>query len=277
MVSEIMGSNGSSSMASVCVGTLALMDAGVPISKPVAGISIGLFTDERQAVLVTDINGEEDHCGDMDFKVAGTRDGITGFQVDLKIRGLPWELAAKAFEQARQARLRILDYLATIIPAPRRELSPYAPRVTVMKINPEKIGELIGPGGKNIRRITDLTGAQVDIDDDGTVHIFSADAKAMDMAVREISLVTAEPEEGVIYNGTVTGIKEFGAFVEIIPGKDGLVHISELADFRVRSVEDVCKLGDQMWVKCIGVDDRGRVKLSRRAAMQEKGLSDQKR
>jgi polyribonucleotide nucleotidyltransferase len=277
MVTEIMGSNGSSSMASVCVGTLALMDAGVPISKPVAGISIGLFTDERQAVLVTDINGEEDHCGDMDFKVAGTRDGITGFQVDLKIRGLPWELAAKAFEQARQARLRILDYLATIIPAPRRELSPYAPRVTVMKINPEKIGELIGPGGKNIRRITDLTGAQVDIDDDGTVHIFSADAKAMDMAVREISLVTAEPEEGVIYNGTVTGIKEFGAFVEIIPGKDGLVHISELADFRVRSVEDVCKLGDQMWVKCIGVDDRGRVKLSRRAAMQEKGLSDQKR
>ncbi|MBU4200351.1 MAG: polyribonucleotide nucleotidyltransferase [Verrucomicrobia bacterium] len=276
MVSDIMGSNGSSSMASVCVGTLALMDAGVPITKPVAGISIGLFTDERQTVLVTDINGEEDHCGDMDFKVAGTRDGITGFQVDLKIHGLPWDLATQAFEQARQARLRILDFMATIIAAPRDHMSPYAPRVTVVKINPEKIGELIGPGGKNIRRITDLTGAQIDIDDDGTVHIFSNDQASMDMAVREVSLITAEAEEGVIYNGTVTGIKEFGAFVEIIPGKDGLVHISELADFRVRSVEDVCKIGDQMWVKCIGIDDRGRVKLSRKAAMQEKGLSDQK-
>ncbi len=275
MVSDIMGSNGSSSMASVCVGSLALMDAGVPITKPVAGISIGLFSDDRQAVLVTDINGEEDHCGDMDFKVAGTRDGITGFQVDLKIHGLSWDVAALAFEAARQARLRILDFMATLIAAPREKMSPYAPRITVVKIHPEKIGELIGPGGKNIRRITDLTNAQIDIDDDGTVNIFSADAASMEMAVREVSLITAEAEEGVIYNGTVTGIKEFGAFVEIIPGKDGLVHISELADFRVRSVEDVCKIGDQMWVKCIGIDDRGRVKLSRKAAMQEKGLSDQ--
>lgn len=275
LVSDIMGSNGSSSMASVCAGALALMDAGVPITKPVAGISIGLFTDERKSQLVTDIIGEEDHCGDMDFKVAGTRDGITGFQVDLKTNGLPWELVAQAFEQARQARLRILDFMATVIAAPRDKMSLFAPRVQVVKINPEKIGELIGPGGKNIRRITDLTDAKIDIDDDGSVHIFSADATSMDMAVREISLITAEAEEGVIYNGTVAGIKEFGAFVEIIPGKDGLVHISELADFRVRRVEDICKIGDQMWVKCIGIDDRGRVKLSRKAAMQEKGLKDE--
>ncbi len=276
MVSDIMGSNGSSSMASVCVGTLALMDAGVPLVKPVAGISIGLFSDERQAVLVTDINGEEDHCGDMDFKVAGTREGITGFQVDLKILGLPWDVAAQAFEKARLARERILDFMETVIPAPREHLSPYAPRVQVVKINPEKIGELIGPGGKNIRRITDLTNTQIDIDDDGTVHIFSANEANMEMAVREVNLITAEAEEGVIYNGTVTGIKEFGAFVEIIPGKDGLVHISELADFRVKNVEDFCKIGDQMWVKCIGIDERGRVKLSRKAAMREKGLADPK-
>ncbi len=276
MVSDIMGSNGSTSMASVCVGTLALMDAGVPILKPVAGISIGLFSDERRAYLITDIMGEEDHCGDMDFKVAGTRDGITGFQLDLKIHGLSWQLLTEALEMARVARLRILDFMAGIIAKPRDNLSPYAPRVKVVKINPEKIGELIGPGGKNIRRITDLTGTQIDIEDDGSVHIFSASEAAMNMAEHEVNLITAEAEEGVIYNGTVTGIKEFGVFVEIIPGKDGLVHISELADFRVKSTDEFCKIGDQMWVKCIGIDDRGRVKLSRKAAMQEKGLKDQK-
>jgi len=274
LVSDIMGSNGSTSMATVCAGSLALMDAGIPVRKAAAGISIGLFTAENKAVLVTDIIGAEDHCGDMDFKVAGTRDGITGFQVDLKIRGLDWKLVEQAFEMARAARMKILDFMAAVMPEPRKELSPYAPRVHEVKINPEKIGALIGPGGKNIRRITELTGTQIDIDDDGTVHIFSTNGQALDMALREISLVTAEPEEGVIYNGTVTGIKEFGAFVEIFPGTDGLVHISELADFRVRSVEDICKMGDQMWVKCIGIDDRGRIKLSRRAAMQEKGLTD---
>ncbi|MFH1969567.1 MAG: polyribonucleotide nucleotidyltransferase [Verrucomicrobiota bacterium] len=276
MVADIMGSNGSSSMASVCVGALALMDAGVPIRQPVAGISIGLFTGGDRAVLVTDIIGEEDHCGDMDFKVAGTRQGITGFQVDLKIRGLPWALAAQAFEKARVARLQILDFMATILEKPRNEMSPYAPRVSVVKINPEKIGALIGPGGKNIRRITEITDTQIDIEDDGTVSIFSTNQASMDMALREVNLVSAEAEEGVIYNGTVTGIKEFGAFVEIFPGRDGLVHISELADFRVNSVADICKLGDQMWVKCIGVDERGKIRLSRRAAMQEKGLSDKK-
>jgi len=276
LVSDIMGSNGSTSMATVCAGSLALMDAGVPVKKATAGISIGLFTDpgKGKAELVTDILGVEDHCGDMDFKVAGTRDGITGFQVDLKIRGLDWRLVEKALEMARAARMKILDYMATVIAEPRKELSPYAPRVHVLKINPEKIGGLIGPGGKNIRRITDLTGAQIDIDDDGTVHVLTTNGESLEIALREIGMVSAEPEIGVIYDGTVTGIKEFGAFVEVLPGTDGLVHISELADFRVGRVEDICKMGDQMWVKCIGIDDRGKIKLSRRAAMQEKGLAD---
>jgi polyribonucleotide nucleotidyltransferase len=271
LVSDIMGSNGSSSMASICVGTLALMDAGVPITRPVAGISIGLVTDERRAVLLTDILGAEDHCGDMDFKVAGTRQGITGFQVDLKIRGLRWDLVEGAFAQARAARLKILDFMRSVIAEPRPELSPYAPRIHTLKIDPEKIGELIGPGGKNIRRITEMTGTQIDIEDDGTVSIFATDGESMKQAIEEVMKITAEPEEGAIYQGTVTGIKDFGAFVEILPGRDGLVHISELADFRVNSVSDVCKLGDTMWVKCIGVDDRGRVKLSRRQAMRERG------
>ena len=249
LVSDIMESNGSSSMASVCAGTLCLMDAGIPIAKPVAGISIGLVTGPDRAVLLTDILGAEDHCGDMDFKVAGTRDGITGFQVDLKIRGLRWDLVAAA---------------------PRPELSPHAPRITTIKIDPEKIGALIGPGGKNIRRITDLSGAQIDVEDDGTVSIFATDREAMEIAEREVNLIAVDPQEGMIYHGTVTGIKEFGAFVEILPGRDGLVHVSELADSRVNSVEDVCHIGDKMWVKCIGVDDRGRVRLSRREAMRDK-------
>jgi len=274
LVSDIMGSNGSSSMASVCAGTLSLMDAGIPIAKPVAGISIGLFTGPDKAVLVTDILGSEDHCGDMDFKVSGTRDGITGFQVDLKIPGLKWALVEGAFEKARLARLKILDFMAGVIPAPRADLSPYAPRITTVRIDPEKIGALIGPGGKNIRRITDMSGAQIDIEEDGTVNIFATTKESMEMAVREVNMIAADPEEGVIYDGTVTGIKEFGAFVEILPGRDGLVHISELADFRVNKVEDICKIGDKMWVKCIGVDDRGRVKLSRRQAMQERGEKD---
>lgn len=270
IVSEIMGSSGSSSMASVCVGTLALMDAGIPIKKPVAGISIGLFTgDHGQAELVTDIIGAEDHCGDMDFKVSGTRDGITGFQVDLKIRGLAWSSVEKAFAMAKDARCKILDFMQGVIAQPRPELSPYAPRITVVRINPEKIGALIGPGGKNIRRITDATGAKIDIEDDGTVKIFAVNKEAMDAAVREVNLIGAEAEVGKLYHGTVTGIKEFGAFVEILPGKEGLVHISEMADRRIRSVDEICKVGDLMWVKCIEVQENGKVRLSRRQALAE--------
>ena len=270
VVCEVMESNGSTSMASVCAGTLALMDAGIPLPKPVAGISIGLFTNPSREQLVVDILGAEDHCGDMDFKVSGTRDGITGFQVDLKLRGLKWELVEGAFEKARMTRHKILDFMESVIAKPRADLSEYAPRITIVKINPEKIGALIGPGGKNIRRITDTTGAQIDIDDDGTVHIFSSDKKAMDAAVAEVSLIAADAEVGKIYRGTVTGIKEFGCFVEILPGKEGLVHISELANFRVKRVEDVVKMGEQIWVKCLNVDESGKIRLSRKAALEEK-------
>lgn len=271
VVSEIMGSNGSSSMASVCVGTLAMMDAGVPLKKPVGGISVGLFTgDNGQAELVLDILGTEDHCGDMDFKVCGTRDGITGFQVDLKIDGLRWDLVEGAFEMARAGRLKILDYMESVIAAPRAEMSEFAPRITVIKIDPEKIGALIGPGGKVIRGITDTYGVQIDIEEDGTVNVFSSDAKAMAAAVKAVNSITAEAEIGQIYEGTVRTIRDFGAFVEIMPGKDGLVHISELADFRVGKVEDICKEGDIMWVKVLDVDRDGKIRLSRRAAMAEK-------
>lgn len=270
VVSEIMESNGSSSMASVCAGTLALMDAGVPIAKPVAGISVGLFSENNQDEMVLDILGTEDHCGDMDFKVTGTRDGITGFQVDLKTRGLKWELVEKAFSMANKGRHQILDYMQSIISAPRGELSTYAPRIEVIKINPEKIGALIGPGGKNIRRITETSGAQIDIEDTGIVRVFANSKDSMDMAVREVNALTAEAEVGKVYQGRVTGVKDFGAFVEFMPGKEGLVHISELADFRVQSVDDICKIGDLMWVKCLNVEPMtGKVRLSRKAAMAE--------
>ena len=280
VVSDIMGSNGSSSMASVCVGSLALMDAGVPIKAPVAGVSVGLFTAPGKEILVTDILGSEDHCGDMDFKVAGTRAGITGFQVDLKLRGLTWDLVEQALARAREGRMHILDFMETVIPAPRPELSKYAPRIFTIEIPSDKIGELIGPGGKNIRRITELSGAQIDIEEPaglgiGVVRIYASNAEALEIASREVNAISAEAEEGKIYEGVVTGIKEFGAFVEIIPGKDGLCHISELADRRVANVEDVCKVGDKMWVKCLMIDERGRIKLSRREAMKE--LDAQKR
>ncbi|MDD2240417.1 MAG: polyribonucleotide nucleotidyltransferase [Kiritimatiellae bacterium] len=276
VVSEIMGSNGSSSMASVCVGTLALMDAGVPMKAPVAGISIGLVTgDDQKPVLLTDILGAEDHCGDMDFKVAGTRKGITGFQVDLKIHGLEWDLVQGAFDQAQVARQQILDAMEQALPAPREELSPYAPRITVVNINPEKIGALIGPGGKNIRRITETTGTQIDIDDDGKVSIFSTNKENLDAAMLEVQSLTAEAEVGKIYRATVTGIKDFGCFAEFLPGQEGLVHISELADFRVNRTDDVVKMGEDIWVKVLSVEDNGKVRLSRKAAMAEKGDTSQ--
>jgi len=271
VVSDIMGSNGSSSMASICVGSLAMMDAGIPIKAPVAGVSVGLFTnkDESQKILVTDILGSEDHCGDMDFKVAGTRKGITGFQVDLKLRGLTWDVVESALARAKQGRFQILDFMESVMPAPRAELSQFAPRITVMMIPVDKIGALIGPGGSNIRRVCEISGAQIDIQDDGSVSIFANNAESLAIAQNEVASLTAEAEEGKLYEGTVTGIKEFGCFVEIMPGKDGLCHISELADRRIGAVEDVCKVGDKMMVKCIGIDDRGRVKLSRREAMRD--------
>ncbi len=271
VVSEIMGSNGSSSMASVCAGALALMDAGVPVEKAVAGISVGLFSRGDDAELVVDILGAEDHCGDMDFKVSGTRDGITGFQVDLKIRGLRWDLVEGAFEMARKSRVEILDYMASVLAEARPDLSQHAPRITKLSIPVDKIGALIGPGGKNIRRITDTYNVQIDIEDDGSVQVFSNDKEAMDAAINEVESLTAEAEEGKIYRGKVTGVKEFGAFVEILPGLEGLVHISELADYRVKQTEDICKPGDEMWVKCLSVEENGRIRLSRKAAMAEKG------
>ena len=271
VVSEIMGSNGSSSMASICNGCLALMDAGVPLKRTVAGISVGLFTnaDQSKKVLVTDILGAEDHCGDMDFKVGGTRKGITGFQVDLKLRGLTWDLVEGAIKAAHDARLKIIDFMETVLPAPRPELNKYAPRIETVKIPVDKIGALIGPGGAHIREITETTGTQIDIEEDGTVSIFATSAESMEAAKKEVSALTAEAEVGKIYEGTVTGTKDFGAFVEILPGKEGLCHISELSDRRIPSVDTVCKVGDKIRVKCIGVDERGRIKLSRKEAMRE--------
>ena len=270
--SEIMESNGSTSMASVCGATLALLDAGVPLKNPVAGISIGLVTDEKtgKSVMITDILGSEDHFGDMDFKVAGTKNGITGFQTDLKLTGLTHALAKQAFEQAREARLKILEVMAQTIAGPRAEMSKYAPRISSLKINPEKIGAVIGTQGKVIKGLVEATGCQIDIEDDGTIRIFSANAEGAQRAIEQIMAITAEAEVGKIYRGKVVGIKEFGAFVEILPEKDGLLHISEIADRRIERVEDVLKLGDEVDVKVLGIDDRGKIKLSRRAAMAEK-------
>jgi polyribonucleotide nucleotidyltransferase len=283
LVSEVMSSNGSTSMASVCGGSLALMDAGVPLSQHVAGISTGLVTEMdgdgniAKYVILTDIIGAEDHFGDMDFKLCGTRDGVTGFQLDLKIRGLPFDIAKEAVKQVTEARMKILDVMDASQPAHRKELREHAPRIEMVQIDPEKIGALIGPGGKNIRRITEVTGASIDIDEDnsGKVRVYANNSEAMERALSEIDLVTGEIEAGKTYRGIVRGVKEFGAFVECLPGMEGLCHISELADFRVNRTEDICKLGDEIIVKCIGIDDKGRVKLSRRAALEEKKASEE--
>ncbi|MCH8475666.1 MAG: polyribonucleotide nucleotidyltransferase [Opitutales bacterium] len=278
VVSEVMESNGSTSMASICGGCLSLMDAGVPIVAPVAGISVGMVSGQKQEdgsfdkyVTLLDILGAEDHFGDMDFKLAGTPDGITGFQLDLKIGGLPFPVAKEAIAMASEARKKILANMLEAISEPRKEMNQYAPRIVTLQIDPDKIGALIGPGGKNIRRITETTGATVDIDDDnsGKVYVYSNNKQSMDAAVAEVEAISAEIVVGKIYRGIVRGIKDFGCFVEVLPGKEGLVHISELADFRVNKTEDVAKLGDELWVKCIGIDERGRVRLSRKAAMEE--------
>lgn len=277
IISDIMESNGSSSMASVCGGCLSLMDAGVPIVAPVAGISAGLVTAKDAAgniakhVVLTDILGAEDHFGDMDFKIAGTREGITGFQLDLKISGLPFSIAKEAIQQITEARYRILDIMENEISSPRKELGSTAPRIHQMQIDPDKIGALIGPGGKNIKRITEESGAQINIleDNSGKVLIYASSKESMDRAIQAVTQATGEIELGKTYRGIVRGVKEFGAFVECLPGKEGLVHVSELSNVRVNRVEDVCKLGDEMIVRCIGVDEKGRVKLSRKAALTQ--------
>jgi len=275
VTSEIMESNGSTSMASVCGGTLALMDAGVPLIRPVAGISVGICTEYADKKiskyqLLTDIIGWEDHYCDMDCKIAGTEKGITGFQLDLKLKGIPHTLMAETIEKARVARMHILAEMVKTLAEPRKEISKYAPRIQTVKINPEKIGALIGPGGKNIKKLVEESGCEIDIEDDGTVNIFSVSAEGMKIALDAITGMTSEAEIGKVYRGKVVTIKEFGCFVEFLPGKDGLVHISELANFRVKKTEDIVKMGDDIWVKCLGVDEKGRVRLSRKAAMEDR-------
>ncbi len=271
VVSDITESNGSSSMASVCGGCLALMDAGVPIRATVAGISVGRFSDDndQNEIFVTDIIGEEDFFGDMDFKVSGTREGITGIQLDLKARGLVLEQIVRIFAQAREGRLEIIDTMEKIIAAPRPEISPLAPRLVTIQIDPEKIGKLIGPGGKMIRGLQDKWGVTIDVEDDGKVMLAASNGESLQGAQQEIEALCAEIKVGTIYTGKVVSVKDFGAFVELAPGTDGMCHISELADGYVKAVGDVVRIGDVVKVKVILIDDQGRIKLSRKAAMAE--------
>jgi polyribonucleotide nucleotidyltransferase len=269
LVSDIMESNGSSSMASACGGTLALMDAGVPIKAPVAGISIGLIGDGEKEVYLVDIQGEEDHFGDMDFKVTGTREGITAIQLDLKIRGLRMDQIEKTFEMARNTRIELIEKIEACIPTPSAELSKYAPRMLVTSIAPDKIGKLIGPGGKTIRGLEEDTGAKIEIEEDGTIFVSAVGGGKAEKALEQIEQLCAEVKIGQIYSGKVTSVKDFGAFVEVIPGQDGLCHISELDDGFVDKVGDIVKMGDVVRVKVINVDEQGRVKLSRRQAIIE--------
>ena len=269
VVSEVLESNGSSSMATVCGGSLALMDAGVPIKAAVAGIAMGLVKEGDRVRVLTDILGDEDHLGDMDFKVAGTATGVTAIQMDNKVGGVTREVMRQALHQSRDARLYVLDVMQKAIEAPRKEVSEFAPRIVTLRIKPDKIREVIGPGGKVIRGIVEETGCKIDIEDDGTVRIASADAAALQKAINTIQGITAEPEIGKIYKGTVRKIVDFGAFVEIFPGTDGLVHISQLSKERVRRVEDVLHEGDEVMVKVLDVDRSGKIRLSVREALEE--------
>jgi len=268
LVSEVLASNGSSSMASVCGSTLALMDTGVPIKAPVAGVAMGLVKEGERYQILTDIQGAEDHLGDMDFKVAGTTNGITALQMDIKITGLSTEIMKQALEQARQARLFILDKMLEVLPAPRPELKPHTPRVTTIKIPVDKIGAIIGPGGKNIRALQEETGTRIDIEEDGTVYIASADGEKAQLARERIEAVTETPQVGRIYTGKVVRIADFGAFVEILPGTDGMVHISQLDSERVEKVEDVVRMGDEITVMVTGIDPMGKIRLSRQAVLE---------
>ena len=273
IVSDILESNGSSSMATVCAGTLSLMDAGVPIKAPVAGIAIGLVKEGDRYVLLTDIGGIEDHFGDMDFKVAGTRKGITTIQMDLKIDGITHAMIGESLQQAKGARMLVLDKMLAVIAKPKESLSPYAPRIVMLKINPEKIKDVIGPGGKIIKKIIEDTGVTMDVENDGTVQVASADPVQLERALDIIRGLTAEAEVGKIYTGKVKRIMEFGAFCEILPGKEGLVHISELSDKYVKRVEDEVRIGDEFPVKVIEIDELGRVNLSRKQAAKDKTKS----
>jgi polyribonucleotide nucleotidyltransferase len=270
VVADILESNGSTSMATVCGATLSMLDAGVPIKAPVAGISVGMVSEGDRYVLLTDIAGEEDFHGDMDFKVAGTRAGITGIQLDMKARGIAQKQIVETLQRALQARLFILDEMAKVLPTHRAALSPYAPRLLTIKIDPEKIGKVIGPGGKMINRIQGDTGAKIDIEEDGTIFIACVDSKGAEAARNAIEGLTQEVKVGRIYDGKVVSIREFGAFIEILPGQDGLCHVSELDQKYIKNVEDVVKVGDAVRVKVISIDDQGRVKLSRKAALREK-------
>ena len=275
IVSDILESNGSSSMASVCAGSLALMDAGVPVKKPVAGIAIGLVKEGDNFAILTDIAGLEDHYGDMDFKVAGTSDGITALQVDIKLKtGITFEIIKQAMQAAKNARLSILDNMAKAIADPRNGLSDYAPRIETLKISIDKIRDVIGPGGKVIRQIIADTGASINVDDDGTVSVASSDGEALQKALDIISGIVAEPEVGRIYQATVKRLMNFGAFCEILPGKEGLCHVSELSDEYVKNVEDVVKVGDKIEVKLVEVDQQGRLNLSRKKAMAKDSDTD---
>ncbi len=269
VVSEILESNGSSSMASVCGGCLSLMDAGVPIKEPVAGVAMGLVSDGNKVVVLTDIIGDEDHYGDMDFKVTGTRDGITALQMDIKIEGISREVLEQALDQAKEGRIFILDEMNKAITKSRDHVSEYAPIISTIKIKPEKVRVLIGPGGKTIREITNTSGARIDVDDEGTVTISAADGECSDAAIRMISEIIQEAEIDKLYMGKVVKIMDFGAFVEIFPGTDGLVHISQLARERVEKVTDVLNEGDEVLVKVLEVDNNGKIRLSRKAALGE--------
>jgi polyribonucleotide nucleotidyltransferase len=272
VVSDILESNGSSSMATVCGGTLALMDAGVPIKAPVAGVAMGLVSDGDRFAILTDIAGQEDHYGDMDFKVAGSREGITALQMDIKIKGLRREILEQALEQARVARLHILERMATALEAPRPNISRYAPRIFTIQIPKDRIRDVIGSGGKTIRSIIEETGCKIDVEDSGRVSIASADEAAAMKAISIIEGLTQEPEIGKVYKGKVRRVEAYGAFVEILPGQDGLVHISELAPYRVRQTTDVVKEGDEVTVKIIAVDPMGKIKLSRKQALSKEEL-----
>jgi polyribonucleotide nucleotidyltransferase len=269
IVSDILESNGSSSMATVCSGSLAMMQAGVPLKSACAGVAMGLIKEDDRVAVLTDILGLEDALGDMDFKVAGTRQGVTSIQMDIKIEGLTVEIMREALQRANRARLHILDEMDKAISTPRSELSRYAPRILTIKINPSKIGEIIGPKGKTIRGIQEATGATINVDDDGTVTISSPGGEGGERARKMISAITEEPEVGKIYEGVVKSTTSFGAFVEIIPGTEGLCHISELQDARTEKTEDVVKKGDVVAVKLLSVDEKGRLRLSRKAALAE--------